>query len=57
MWLEAGVNLVVVAHIATREIITHGNDGAEHSFSAGETLTLEPVLPGFTCPVDEIFAV
>ena len=57
MWLDAGVRLVVIAHIATHEIVTHGSDGAEHTFAAGDTLTLEPVLPGFACPVDDIFAV
>ena len=57
MWLDTGVRLVVIAHIATREIVTHGSDGTEHTFTAGDTLTLEPVLPGFACPVDGIFAV
>lgn len=57
MWREAGVRLVVVAHIATREIVTHGSDGAEHTFTTGDTLTLEPILPGFACPVDDLFAV
>lgn len=56
MWLDAGVRLVVVAHIATREIVTHGSDGAEHTFTTGGTLTLEPILPGFACPVDDLFA-
>ncbi len=57
MWLEAGVQLVVIAHITTREIVTYGSDGAEHTFNAGDTLTLEPILTGFACPVDDIFAV
>ena len=57
MWLDAGVRLVVVAHIATREIVTYGDDGAEHTFATGDALTLEPVLPGFACQVADIFAV
>ncbi len=57
MWQDAGVRLVVIAHIATREIVTHGSDVAEHTFTTGDTLTLEPVLPGFACPVADIFAV
>ena len=57
MWQEAGVYLVVVAHIATHEIVTHRSDGTERTFTVGDTLTLEPVLPGFTCPVADIFAV
>ena len=57
MWLWAGVRLVVLAHIASREIITHGDDGTVRRFAMGDTLTLDPVLPGFTCPVADIFAV
>lgn len=56
MWLDAGVSLVVVAYIATREIVTHCNDGPALRFTVADTLTLEPVLPGFACPVDDIFA-
>ena len=57
MWLDVGVRLVVVAHIAAREIATHCNDGTVRRFTAGDTLTLEPVLPGFACSVADIFAV
>lgn len=56
MWLEAGVRLVVTAHIATREVVTHGENGTVRRFAVGDTLTLEPVLPGFACPVNDIFA-
>ena len=56
-WRGAGVRLVVVAHIATHEIATHGDDGTESRFAMGDTLTLEPVLPGFACPAADIFAV
>ena len=57
MWLDAGVKLVVVAYTATRNIITHSDDGTVRRFAIGDTLTLEPVLPGFACPVADIFAV
>ena len=57
MWRDAGVRLVVVAHIGAREIATHGDDGTERRFAMEDTLTLEPVLPGFACPVADIFAV
>ena len=56
MWLDAGVRLVVVAHIATREIVTHCDEGTVHHFTTDDILTLEPVLPGFACPVADIFA-
>ena len=57
MWLDAGARLVVVAHIAAQEIVTHGDDGAVRRFAVGDTLTLEPMLPGFSCPAADIFAV
>ena len=57
MWLDAGVRLVVIAHIATHEIATHDAEGAVRRFATGDTFTLEPVLPGFACPVADIFAV
>ena len=57
MWLDSGVRLVVIAHIASREIVTHGDDGTVRRFAMGDTLTLEPVLPGFACPVTDIFTV
>lgn len=56
MWLEAGVRLVLVAHIGSTEIIAHHADGTVRRFGPGDTLTCEPVLPGFACAVDEIFA-
>lgn len=57
MWLEVGVHLVVIAYIATREIATYHSDGTDRTFTVGDTLTLEPVLPGFICPVADVFAV
>ena len=56
MWRDAGVRLVVMAYIATRTIITHGDDGGTLRFAMGDRLTLDPILPGFACPVADIFA-
>ena len=56
MWLDAGVRLVVIAYIADREIVTHCDDGTVLRFTAEDILTLESVLPGFACPVADIFA-
>ncbi len=56
MWLDAGVRLALVAYIDTQEIMAHHDDGTVQRFVPGDTLTCEPVLPGFTCAVDEIFA-
>ncbi len=55
MWLNAGVRLVLVAYIATREIVAHHDDGTVRRFSVGDTLTCEPILPGFSCPVADVF--
>ena len=55
LWLDAGVRLVVVVYPARQEIITHHDDGAVRQFDINDTLTLDPVLPGFACPVADIF--
>ena len=56
MWLDAGVGLVAMAYIATSAVVTHASDGTVRRFATGDALTLEPTLPGFTCPVADIFA-
>ena len=56
LWLDAGVRLVMVVYPVPKEIYTHHDDGTVRRFGSGDTLTCEPVLPGFTCAVDEIFA-
>ena len=55
LWLEAGVRLVIVAYPATQEVYIHRDDGTVQRFGIGDTLTCEPVLPGFACPVADIF--
>ena len=55
MWMDAGVRLVLTAYIQTSEIHAHHDDGAVHVFGIADTLTCEPVLPGFACPVASIF--
>ena len=55
MWLDAGVRLVLTAYIQTSEIISHHNDGTVERFGIDDMLTLDPVLPGFACPVADIF--
>ena len=56
MWLDAGVRLALVAHIATQDVVAHDDDGRVQRFEMGDTLTCEPVLPGFSCAVADIFA-
>ena len=55
MWLGAGVRLVLNVYPETQEIYAHHEDGTMQRFGAGDTLTCEPALPGFTCPVADIF--
>lgn len=55
MWLDAGVRLALAAHIETQEIVAYGDDGTVQRFGFDDTLTCEPVLPGFTCPVADVF--
>ena len=55
MWLDAGVRLALVAYIATREIVAHHADGTMQRFGMEDTLTCEPLLPSFACPVADIF--
>ena len=55
LWLDAGVRLVVVIYPARQEIVTHHDDGTVQQFGIGDTLALDPVLPGFSCPVADIF--
>ncbi len=56
MWLAAGARLVVVAYIDAQEIVAYSDDGTVRRFGVGDTLTCDPVLPGFACPVAEVFA-
>ena len=56
MWLDAGVRLALVAYIATQELVAHHVDGTAQRFGTEDTLTCEPLLPGFACPVADIFA-
>ena len=55
MWLAAGVRLVLNVYPVTEEIFAHHEDGTVQRFGAGDTLTCEPALPGFACPVADIF--
>ena len=56
MWLDAGVRLVLVAYPETREVYAHHDDGTVVRYGIGDTVFGDPVLPGFTCPVADIFA-
>ena len=54
-WLRAGSQLVWVLYPATRSVLAYQPDGAARVLHAEDTLTGEPVLPGFACRVGELF--
>ena len=56
MWLDAGVRLVLTAYIDDQTVVAHHADGTVLRFNPTDTLTADPVLPDFNCPVADIFA-
>ena len=55
LWLDAGVRSVLVVYPAIQEIYAHHDHGSVQRFCMDDTLALDPVLPGFSCPVADIF--
>ena len=53
--LEAGTLLVVLIDPRTRTITLRYQSGEPATLTEGDTLTLGDVLPGFECPVVELF--
>ena len=54
-WLEAGSRQVWVFYPRTRSIEVHGSDGHGSTLREGDSLTGGDVLPGFSCPVRDLF--
>jgi Uma2 family endonuclease len=54
-YLHAGVRLVWVVNPATRMVRVHRPDGSLADLREHEELTGEDVLPGFRCPVRDLF--
>ena len=54
-WLAAGVVLVWVLYPSTRTAMTFRSDGGVQLLHADDTITAEPVLPGFACRLGELF--
>ena len=55
MWLRYGARLVWTLHPDARRVDVHTPNGAVRSLTDGDTLDGDDVLPGFTCPVSDIF--
>ena len=56
MYLQAGVRLVWLVDPATLTVTVFRPDAAPRTIAEGDTLDCGDVLPGFSVPVDEIFA-
>ena len=56
MWLDAGVRLALVVYPEPQELYAHHSDGLVVRYGIGDTVVGDPVLPGFACPVADIFA-
>ena len=54
-YLQAGVRLVWVFYPDTRTVWVSRADGQAARLGASETLSGADVLPGFTCPVADVF--
>ena len=55
MWLRHGVRLVWVAFPDTRTVDVYRQDGTTITLFEDDVLDGDPVLPGFTLPVREVF--
>ena len=53
-YLAAGTQLVWLEFPESRTVIAFGQQGGA-VFRPGDTITAEPVLPGFACPVTDLF--
>jgi len=54
-WLHAGVRLAWVLYPATRSAMVYRPDRAVDLLHADDTITAEPVLPGFACRLGDLF--
>lgn len=55
-WLRAGTRLVWVVNPRTRTVAIHAPGADARMLHESDTLTGGEVLPGFACPVAELFA-
>jgi Uma2 family endonuclease len=55
-WLSAGVRLVWVVHPSTRSVTVYRSLQDIRVLTESDTLNGADVLPGFTCPVRDLFS-
>jgi Uma2 family endonuclease len=56
-WIEAGAEMVWVVSPRWKTVTVYRAGGAIETLTAGQTIDGGPILPGFQCPVAEIFRV
>jgi Uma2 family endonuclease len=54
-WLRAGVRLVWVLYPSTHSTMVYRADGTVELLHAEDTITAEPVVPGFACRLGDLF--
>lgn len=54
-WLDAGAEVVWVIEPEDETVHANAAEGSVRLFRKSDVLTAEPVLPGFECPVAELF--
>lgn len=54
-YLRAGVDLVWIVNPQTRTVRVHHINGGISLFHESDTITADPVLPGFSSPVSDFF--
>jgi Uma2 family endonuclease len=57
MWLDAGVRLVWVVYPQRREVVVHRPGRPPAVLAVSDTISGEDVVPGFSCPVAQVFGV
>lgn len=55
-WLAAGTKIVWVVDPERREVRVYRQDGSLSVLGSGRSLDGEDVLPGFTCPLVQVFS-
>jgi Uma2 family endonuclease len=55
-WLRAGTRMVWVVDPRTRTVAVHEPSGTTSILTETQVLTGGEVLPGFACPVSDLFA-
>jgi Uma2 family endonuclease len=56
-FLDAGVSLIWVANPDTNDVLVYRSDGTVALLRSGDVLDGGDILPGFECPISELFKI